>query len=338
MRVLIGSPAFPPSLGGIERFAEQLAAGLAARGDEVTVMTTTPAIGSEYRPYEVLRCPGPLAKLRAVRGCDVFFQANVSLWDLWPLLVYRRPWVVSHHGLYATRGMAGVLGRLKVFVARFATRRVSVSQFVADRVDPQSQVIGNPYRDELFRILEGVERDRDVIFVGRLVSDKGARELIEAVAVAAHQGRRIELAIAGDGPEAENLQTEVTRRGLSAQVSFLGRLDGQPLVVELNRSRVLAVPSVVEEGFGTVVLEGIACGCWVVASNAGGLREAVGSCGSVVPPRDPASLARALVDGLRDGNSESRRDDMVLHLESHRGSVVIDRYREVLSSALRVTR
>lgn len=335
MRVLIGSPAFPPSLGGIERFAEQLATGLAARGDEVTVMTNTMAGAADEYPFAVLRGPGPLAKLRVFRNCEIFFQANVSLRDLWPLLLYRRPWVVSHHGLYPTRGLAGVLGRVKIHLARLATSRISVSQFVADRVDPGSRVIGNPYRSDLFRILEGVERTRDVIFVGRLVSDKGVNVLLEAVALAAQQGRRIELAVAGDGPDAEILRANVMARGLSEQVTFLGRLEGQPLVVELNRSRILAMPSIVEEGFGLAALEGIASGCWVVASDSGGLREAVGSCGSVVPAGDPSSLAQVLVDGIPDRDLASRRVDAERHLERHVADRVIGQYREVLTASIR---
>jgi glycosyltransferase involved in cell wall biosynthesis len=335
MRVLIGSPAFPPSLGGIERFAEQLATGLAARGDEVTVMTSTLSVAADEYPFEVLRRPGPLAKLRAFRECEVFLQANVSLRDLWPLLLYRRPWVVSHHGLYATRGSAGVLGRLKIRLARLATSRISVSRFVADRVDPGSRVIGNPYRGDLFRILEGVDRTRDVIFVGRLVSDKGVNVLLDAIALAARQGRRIELAVAGDGPEAANLRASVMEMGLSQQVTFLGRLEGQSLVIELNRSRILAMPSIVEEGFGLAALEGIASGCWVVASDSGGLREAVGSCGSIVPVGDPASLAQVLLDGVPDRESASRRVDAKRHLERHSAERVIGQYREILTASIR---
>lgn len=335
MRILIGSPAFPPSLGGLERFVEHFASGLAAHGDRVTVMTTTPSDSPDDYPFEVLRLPAPSAKLRAVRECEVFFQANVSLRDLWPLLFFRRPWVVSHHGLYATRGLAGLLGWLKVRLAKSATGRISVSRFVADRVDPGSCVIGNPYRSELFRVLEGVERTRDVIFVGRLVSDKGLHVLLDAITLANAQGRLLELAIVGDGPEAERLRAEVEAKGLSRQVTFLGRLGGEALVLELNRSRILAIPSTVEEGFGTVALEGIACGCWVVASDSGGLREAVGPCGSIVPAGDPASLARALVDGAPGGDSGSDRFGATRHLERHVADRVVGRYREVLVASAR---
>lgn len=334
MRVLIGSPAFPPSLGGIERFAELMALGLATLGDDVTVLTSTPADALDHAPFRVLRCPGPLAKLRAVRDCDVFLQANVSLRDAWPLLLFRRPWVVSHHGLYSSRGLAGLLGRLKIRLGRLATSRISVSRFVADRVDPESQVIANPYRSSLFRVLEGVDRSRDLIFVGRLVSDKGTQVLLRAVDLAAREGRRMALAIVGDGPEVASLRNEVQSLGLSSYVTFLGRLDGPELVGELNRSRVLVVPSIVEEGFGLVALEGIACGCRVVASDVGGLREAVGSCGRLVAAGDPKALSRALIEELNHRDSESYRASADKHLSHHREGLVVERYREILTASL----
>lgn len=335
MKILIGSPAFPPSLGGLERFVEQLATGLAERGDEVTVMTSTPSPTPDSYPFRVVRCPGPLAKLRLVRECEVFFQANVSLKDLWPLALIRRPWVISHHGQYAQRGVSGVLGRLKVRLARHATRSISVSRFVASRVDPDSAVIGNPYDDALFRILGDVERDRDLIFVGRLVSDKGADVLVRAVARLAENGCYPTVTLVGAGPEDASLRSLVEELGLCESVQFRGRLAGEALVRELNRHRVLVAPSICEEGFGIVALEGIACGCVVVGTARGGLIEAIGSCGAVVPNGDAEALTETLGELLRETDLSRFRVSAAEHLERHRGAVVIDRYWEILLGALR---
>lgn len=332
MRVLIGAPAFPPSLGGIERFAEQLATGLAERGDQVTVMTVTPASAPDEYPFEVLRSPGPLAKLRAFRACDVFFQTNVSLKDLWPLLFCRRPWVVSHHGLYPTEGLLGILGRLKLLLARRATLPISVSRFVAERVDPGSVVIGNPYRDDLFRVLDGVVRNRDLVFVGRLVSDKGADVLLDAVARLAPRSRP-SLSVVGVGPEEATLRHLVSELGLAGQVEFLGRVEGEDLVRVLNRHRILVVPSIWEEPFGIVALEGLACGCAVVGTSGGGLAEALGPAGVMVPNGDAGALALALEEALTLARSPALTDAVAGHLARHRGEVVIGRYRTALLSA-----
>lgn len=335
MKILIGSPAFPPSLGGLERFVEQLATGLAQRGDEVTVMTSTPAPQPDRYPFRVVRCPGPFAKLRLVRECEVFFQANVSLKDLWPLLLVRRPWVVVHQGLYTGSGWRKAAAAAKRFLARRATRGISASRYVAGEVDPQSEVIPNPYDDRLFRIVPGVARDANLLFVGRLVSDKGADVLVHALARLAAAGCRPGLSVVGAGPEESRLRDQVAESGLTDQVVFRGRLDGEELVREMNRHRILVVPSVWEEPFGIVALEGIACGCVVVGTTRGGLVEAIGPCGLVVPNGDEQALAEALDDLLRRRDIGSFQAAAAEHLRQHHGGAIVERYRDVIRSAFK---
>ena len=90
MKILLYSPAFLPSVGGLEIGQALLADRLTKLGHEVTVVTQTAADragdagGAGTFGFQVLRRPGPAALLRAVRRCDVFFQANVSLRGLWP--------------------------------------------------------------------------------------------------------------------------------------------------------------------------------------------------------------------------------------------------------------
>ncbi len=330
MKILIGSPAFPPSLGGLERFVEQLASGLAERGDEVTVMTSTPSPAPDRYPFRVVRCPGPRAKLRLVRECEVFFQANVSLKDLWPLALVRRPWVVVHQGLYTGRGWRKAAAAAKRFLAQRATRGISASQYVAGEVDPESEVIPNPYDDRLFRIVPGVARSGDLLFVGRFVSDKGADVLVRSLACLAATDVRPSLTLVGAGPEEGRLRELVAESGLAGRVCFRGRLDGEELVREMNRHRILVVPSVWEEPFGIVALEGIACGCVVVGTARGGLIEAIGSCGVVVPNGDEEALAATLKELLEGADPAAFRTSAMEHLERHRGGRIVDRYRAVL--------
>ena len=151
MRILIYSPAFLPGIGGLEIGQALLAEGLTRLGQEVTVATQTAGSGADDFPFRVLRRPGPAALLRAVRSCDVFFQANVSLRGLWPLALVRRPWAVSHHSWYCrTDGRVAWQDRLKRFLLRFAATSISVSHAMAADLATPSQVIPNAYRDDLF--------------------------------------------------------------------------------------------------------------------------------------------------------------------------------------------
>jgi len=67
----------------------------------------------------------------------------------------------------------------------------------------------------------------------------------------------------------------------------------------LNEARILVVPSLWNEPFGIVALEGIACGLAVVGSAGGGLPEAIGPCGLTFPNGDAAALAARLAELLR---------------------------------------
>ncbi|HEX5758308.1 MAG TPA: glycosyltransferase family 4 protein [Thermoanaerobaculia bacterium] len=336
MRVLLYSPAFLPQVGGLEIHVATLAAELAAAGQEVAVVTRTPGTDGEDS-YRVVRRPGPRELLRWTRWCDVFFQANVSLRGLWPLLVVRRPWVVSHHSWYRRGdGRIAWRDRLKRVLLRRASASIAVSRAVAADLATPSTVIPNAYRDGLFHVLPDVERGRDLVAVGRLVSDKGIDLLLDALALLARQGVRPGLTVAGDGPERPRLEERAARLRIGGQVDFRGTVTGQALVRLLNAHRVLVVPSRYDEPFGIVALEGIACGCAVVGSAGGGLGEAIGPCGRTFPNGDVPALARALAELLHDPRARAAcLDPAAEHLARHGSARVAERYLETLAAAVR---
>lgn len=336
MKLLLYSPAFLPQIGGLEINVAGIAENVHTAGHEVTVVTQTAGAGPDGFPFRVVRRPSPRELLRWVRWCDVFFQANVSLRGLWPLLLARRPWVVSHHSWYCqSDGRIALQDRLKRGLLRFAAASIAVSQAVAADLSQPSVVIPNPYRDRLFRTLPGVERSRDLLFVGRLVSDKGIDLLLEALALLAREGLEPGLAIVGDGPEMPRLREQARRLGLEDRVEILGTRTGEELVEILNRHRVLVVPSRYDEPFGIVALEGIACGCVVVGSEGGGLKEAIGPCGFTFRNGDAAGLAGVLARLLRDPElGRERLRHAPEHLASHTSDRVGLAYLRILEGVL----
>lgn len=321
MKILFYSPAFLPNVGGLELNVANLAARIAAAGHEVVVVTRipqTPGRGPDGFPFRVVRRPSPPELLRWARWCDVFHQANVSLRGLWPLLLVRRPWVVSHHSWYCrTEGRIAWQDRLKRYLLRFAAASISVSQAIADDLATPSVVIPNPYRDDLFRLLPGVERSEELVFVGRLVSDKGVDVLLDALGLLASSaggGLLPRLTVVGDGPERPRLEEQAARLGIAGQIDFLDTRTSEELVEILNRHRILVVPSRYREPFGIVALEGIACGCVVVGSAGGGLKDAIGLCGETFENGDAADLARVLGRRLRNPEMD---EACLRHRESH---------------------
>lgn len=336
MRILIYTRAFLPRIGGLELNVAHLAEQLVARGHQVVVITTTPGSARDDLPYPVLRNPGPIQFLRWMRWCEVFHQPNVSLRGLWPWLLVRKPWVVSHHSWYRRpTGRIAWQDRIKRFLLRYAAGSIAVSRAIAQDLATPSVVINNTYRDRLFRRLPDVERSLDIVFVGRLVSDKGADLLLEALARLAGEGLRLSLTVVGEGPERPALEAQARRLGLDDGIRFAGLVTAENLARLLNRHRILVVPSRYDEPFGIVALEGIACGCVAVGSEGGGLIDAIGPCGRTFPNGDAAALARVLSELLRDPASlEEYRRAAPEHLARQAPARVMDAYVRVFGDAV----
>lgn len=335
MKLLISSHFFAPSIGGIEQVSGILAEEFCRLGHAARVLTTTPAESEPTgQPFTVFRQPSLRTVFRQLRWCDAYLQSNISLATFWPAVLLRKPTVVTYH-TWLTRpdGQIGAKDRLKRLVAKFASRNLAVSRAVAKTVSPDCGVIANPYRDDLFRKDPSVRPDRDLVFLGRLVSDKGADLLIDALEKLRGRSLAPTLSIIGGGPEEPALQEQVRRAGLENQVQFLGKRTGEDLVRELQRHRVMVIPSRWLEPFGIVALEALACGLVPVVSSGGGLPDAIGSCGLTFPNGDAEALAARLEEIL---SNPSRQAELLAgaeaHLARHSRGAVATAYLEELRS------
>jgi glycosyltransferase involved in cell wall biosynthesis len=333
MRILFCSYVFPPSIGGIETVSRILAEQFCRLGATVTVVTHTPG-GEMGRAYNVQRRP-PLGKLRELASdSDIIFQSNISLKTLLPLYFMRKPIVIAHHGrITRVNGRRGWQDHLKRALL-FRCSHIAVSQMVAADLPVKSIVIADPFEACEFIDPGDSMRDRDILFLGRLVSDKGCDLALRALALLKHEGLAPSFTVIGDGPEMPALKQMTAQLGLADQVKFLGAVrEGRGEIVA--RHRIMVVPSLWEEPFGVVALEGIAAGCAVVASRGGGLPEAVGPCGILFPNGDVEALASALKDLM---TSPSLRKQLIArrneHLEHFQPEAVAKRYLEVFASAL----
>jgi phosphatidylinositol alpha-mannosyltransferase len=106
---------------------------------------------------------------------------------------------------------------------------------------------------------------------------------------------RPELWVAGDGPETDALRR---RYPPSDDVAWLGVVDEEEKVGRLLAADVVCAPSLGGESFGLVLLEGMAAGTVVVASDIDGYREAAGGRAVLADPGDPAALAAALAEAV----------------------------------------
>lgn len=335
MRLVVYSPYFHPRLGGLETVVKVLATEWARMGHEVTVITDSPKVEPDVFPFQVLRRPGFFACVVAYRAADAVILANISLWGLLPLLFCgsrRPPWVVTHQIWYENPGRpVKLLDRLKKALGRYASANISCSQAVDRFLGLKGYVIPNPYDHQLFRRLAEVERDRDFVFLGRLVSDKGCDLLLDALALLRVQGLTPSLTIIGSGPEQSALEDQVRYLHLENQVRFTGPQSGEELVRLLNQHRIMVVPSRWNEPFGIVALEGIACGCVVIGSNGGGLPEAIGPCGATFSNNDVSAISNLLQLALtRPPLFWSATTVVTHHLDQHHSASIALRYINVI--------
>lgn len=333
LRILLCSHWFQPSVGGVESISRLLAEEFTKLGADVTVLTATPGkVWSE--PYRVIRKASQRQTWALARASDVIFQNTISLRTLAPLLFSGRPVIVIHQSwMRRADGTTGIENLLKRLMIRFC-RNIAISHAIAQDIPAPSVILGNPFDAREFEDVASGPRDRDVVFLGRLVSDKGCDLLLEAFSLLAERGLRPNLTIIGDGDERPRLEDMSRSLGLAGQVTFLGSLqEGRGKIVA--RHRIMAVPSRWAEPFGIVALEGIATGCAIVASSGGGLPDAVGPCGLFFPNGDVAGLADALERLLRE---DELRMSMVsagpMHLEAFQPGTVAQRYIDVIRQVL----
>jgi glycosyltransferase involved in cell wall biosynthesis len=343
LKILFLSHSFYPQLGGIESNSALLAAAFAAAGHEVHLLTWSEDHTGRLFPYRVTRNPGAGVLLRAHQWAELVFENNPCFRLGWPSLLFRKPVVIAIN-TWITRPDGQVSWRDKIKINWWLKRCrgvIAVSDAVRNTCWPAATVIPNPYRAGDFFIEPSVPRDADFVFLGRLVSDKGASQAIEAIGHIRQSMQREGshqhypgLTIIGDGPERKALEAQAAALSLGDAVVFTGALKGKPLREMLNRHRYMLAPSAWEEPFGNVVLEGMACGCLPIASDGGGLPEAIGNAGLVFRRNDIDSLVKSMRNIMENQVlAQQLRDAAPLHLAAHLPDIVARKYWLVLEKA-----
>lgn len=336
------SSVYAPSIGGIESLTNTLTGRWKDAGCEVRVLASNnSSIRGVPNDDMVIYKPSPKEIIKWFTWADVILQNNFSMKTFPYLLPFLSKAFIVHHSSYREidgnrRGMEWV----KVQLSTNLFKNICVSEFVKSSIGASGPVIYNCYNSDLFfEDYSIVKRQNRVGFVGRLVSDKGCDGLLRAVALLKPRIPEIELIIIGDGPERKRLWDLASTLGIEESVSFLGALPPIQVARELQQCNVLCVPSLWKEPFGIVAIEGIACGCLVVASQEGGLPEAIGECGLLFQNGNEHLLSESLRRGLTD---VSLQNEVAMkrskHIERFSQDTVADEYLTVFSRLLQGSR
>lgn len=132
-------------------------------------------------------------------------------------------------------------------------------------------------------------KDFKVFFVGRLITTKGVNIMLDIIK---DLDKNICLVIAGSG--AMEGDVKESAKTYSKNFRFLGRVENVDLPLYYSGADILIVPSTVDEGWGFVVMEAVACGTPVIASNKGGLSDATSSSIGVLVKVNPDGFKKAI--------------------------------------------
>ena len=256
---------------------------------------------------------------------DVVFDNQCLSWGLLGIRATGVPVVsVIHHPLHIDREADFAIDpSLVKKIKRTLYFPLFMQQIVAPRLDkivtvseasrreiqryfgiPEKEVavVHNGTDSELFRPIQGVARETDLLFVGRTEDrKKGLGTLLEAMALLPeHVTLKI---VDGRIPDDGLVMRFLRRHRLEGRVKLVRRmLSTAELVEQYSTARAAVVPYFFE-GFGFPASEAMACGLPVIANAAGALPEVVGtdgSAGRLVPPRNARAMADAILEVLAD--------------------------------------
>jgi teichuronic acid biosynthesis glycosyltransferase TuaC len=273
-----------------------------------------PALPAISRPFNGYACARALT--RHLRGQR--YDVVLGYW-LYPDAYGAACWANSQ-GVPLVAGARGSDIRVRDALSRYLTRRVirwaqrlivvsedlaSVARHAYGARPERTAVIRNGCDTSIFhsqdramaRASLGIAGDRRlVLYVGRLVPEKGLAELTAAAAVARHEHSKLQVVLVGDGPMRPQLEELIARTGAPVQLAGAG--SPTDIARWMAAADVVTLPSY-SEGYPNVLVEALACGRPVVATAVGGVVEIVDADNSIlVGPRDVAALANGLDSAL----------------------------------------
>ena len=354
LRIGIVSPYSLTVPGGVQQQVLGLARSLRAKGHEVRVLGpcdgpppdafVTPlgnslptAVNGSIAPL----APDASAALRTIRALndeafDVVHvhEPLVPGPSLTALLVKMAPVVATFHSAGESAAYRTFSRQLK-WVASRIDIRVAVSK---DAVELAQRYIGGEY-EVLFNGIELNDyatpstsaRENAIFFIGRHEERKGLINLLEALAKLPPDVR---LWIASDGPQTAELKT---RFASDSRIEWLGRISDAEKISRMGRASVFCAPSLHGESFGVVLLEAMAAGTPVVASNLDGYRNVAtdDETALLVETGNVASLASALARVLTDSRLATRLTvNGREHAQLFSMDALADRYIEMYERAL----
>jgi glycosyltransferase involved in cell wall biosynthesis len=361
---MIGSRGFPGQTGGVERVLEAVAPRVVARHDtrvRVYCPDWLDYPDEEYRGVELARVAGLRTKyadtmtrslqatFRELRnGSDIVHYHSIGSAPLAILpRLFGKKVVVTVHALDWQRSKWNAFARLFLRFGQWASVRFphrtlvvgeELAEFLTETYGREVIYIPNGAEERVHRPAElieefGLEADRYVLFLARLVPEKGVHTLIEAFRALPDDGTK--LAIAGPGwfePEYQDRLRELA--GDDPRVVFLGEVDGQLLEELYSNCHTYVLPSEVE-GMSLSLLDALAFGCCIITSSITPNARLVGDAGLAFETGDARALEHQLRQVLDDCDLVKKlRESAAIRGRRYTWDTIADDWAEVYEQLL----
>jgi glycosyltransferase involved in cell wall biosynthesis len=329
----------PHLLGGTERTVYEISRRLIKRGHKVTVITLDVhehQRRSHNEGMDIHRLPA-ISMTRLVRAqltvsLSAAFETNRIIKSLRPDILHahnlyfnltaitpilkcrsRLPLVTTLHLPKMQYGSASLDTLIQIYlksigraVIEYSDRLVAVSESVLNHAIKDLGVqaskitfIPNGVDLGLYSPSDQPPKYPVITYIGRLIQNKGPQFLVQAVPIILKAHPEAHINIVGEGPLRNKLMQDVVSQGLEGRVQFLGTVVD---VLPILRATTIFVRPSLTEGMSLAVLEAMACGLPIVASNIEGNAELVedGKTGYLVSPGNPGALAERINCMLAD--------------------------------------
>lgn len=216
--------------------------------------------------------------------------------------------LVTSHGsdIFSFNGV--ITRRIKKFILNNCEQLTVVSDSMKSavtRMNVTCRIETLPMGTDLTKVFipdKKKQKSNQIIFVGRLIPQKGVGYLLDAFKQVVNKYPDTSLIIIGDGPEYNNLKEQAKGLGINKRVNFRGGIPNTSVATYLQSSSIAVFPycrpgKTGEEGFGLVVIEALGCNCSVIASNQSAIMEIIKNkqTGLLINERDPEQIGDAII-------------------------------------------
>lgn len=342
MKILQTPVRFYPFTGGVENYVYYLSRELVNSGNQVKVVCANePDIESKQRVegIEVERLPymGKIANTNITTGLpgalsdgdyDIIHTHIPTPWSAdWSAFYSnskKKPLVVTYHNDIIGQGLASLVAHIYNSVGLNYVLKTAAKIIITQPGYLQSSSHLAKYQDKIEVIPNGVDvekfqpiqasdnEDKSTIFFLSVLDEfhkyKGLDYLLEALKIVKNNVPDVKLIVGGKGVLLDHHQEMAASLGLKDNVEFAGFIPDEEIADYYSQASVFVLPSIssLQEGFGIVALEALACQTPVVTTDIVGvahdLKQIKG--GIVIPPRDTHKLADAITQILSDAQMQ----------------------------------